>query len=184
MIDLVAYDDAGRLIQGTIELTGGRMADTLAAGGVIVARAVVIGDLVRGRTVRHDEMLVDTRRLRVVLGTGPRGSLMRRVPVLAVPATVHVGAYVVHGMLHAPTPRDPIREAAGRPWLPLTDAVLEHYPAGGVLRERYAVLLVNRSHTHAIVPTDARTHEARWIAASDPVTLTDPERHGRRACRR
>lgn len=183
MLDLVAYDNAGRLIAGTIALTGGRIADTLAAGGIIVARSVVIRDLVRHRSERHDEMLLDTRRLRVVLGTGPRGSLLRRVEVLALPATVHVDGYVVHGMLHAPKPRNPLREAAGRPWLPLTDAVLEHCPSGAILRERYDVLLVNRSHTHAIVPTDARTHEARWVAASDPVTLADPARHGRIAHR-
>lgn len=179
MLDLVAYDNAGRMIAGVIELTGGRMADTLAAGGIIVARAVVIRDLVRDRSERHDEMLLDTRRLRVVLGNGPRGSLLRRVAVLAMPATVHVEGYVVHGLLHAPTPRNPLREAAGRPWLPVTDAVLEHRPAGVTLRERYDVLLVNRSHAHAIVPIDARTHEARWVAASDPVTLVDPARHGR-----
>lgn len=179
MIDLVAYDHLGRLIHGTIQLTGGRLTDTLAAGGIIVAHAVVIRDLVRNRSERHDEMLLDTRRLRIVLGTGPRGSFLRRVAVLAVPATVHVDGYVVHGMLHAPTPRNPLREAAGRPWLPVTDAVLEHCPAGVALRERYDVLLVNRGQAHAIVPTDARTHEARWIAASDPATLVDPARHGR-----
>ena len=183
MIALVAYATAGRLLHGPLERTGGRIADTLAAGGIIVARAVVVRDLVRGRSERHDEMLVDTRRLRVVLGTGPRGSLLRRVPVLAVPATVHVDGYVVHGMLHAPAPRSPVREAAGRPWLPLTDAVLEHQPAGVTLRERYEVLLVNRGHAHAIVPIDAGTHEARWIAASDPATLVDPVRHGRLARR-
>ena len=180
MIDLVAYDATGRMIHGSIERTGGRMADTLAAGGTIVARSVVIRDLARGRTERYDEMLLDTRRLRIVLGTAPRGSLLQRVAVLAVPATVHIDGYVVHGMLHAPTPRDPIREAAGRPWLPLTDAVLEHRRGSVTLRERYETLLVNRSHAHAIVPTDARTHEALWIAAADPVTLVDPGRHGRR----
>jgi hypothetical protein len=179
VIDLVAYDDAGRLIRGTIDLTGGRIADTLAAGGIIVARAVVIRDLLHSRAERHDEMLLDTRRLRVVLGTGPRGSLLRRIEVLALPATVHLGEYVVHGLLHAPAPRNPIREAGIRPWLPLTDAVLERNRRGSVLRERYDVLLVNRSHAHAVVATDARTHEARWIAASDPATLEDPGRHGR-----
>jgi hypothetical protein len=183
MVDLVAYDSAGRLIHGLIDLTGGRIADTLAAGGIIVARAVTIRDLGRERTERHDEMLLDTRRLRVVLGTDPRGSLLRRVPVLAVPVTVHVDRYVVHGMLHAPTPRNPVREAAVRPWLALTDAILEHQPGRATLRERYEVLLVNRTRAHAIVPTDARTHEARWIAASDPVTLADPGRFGRVARR-
>lgn len=181
MIDLVAYDSNARLIRATIDLTGGRIADTLAAGGLIVARGVVIRDLAHGRTERRDEMLLDTRRLRVVLGTDPRGSLLRRVPVLAVPATVHVDPYVVHGMLHAPTPGNPVREASVRPWLALTDAILEHRPAGSVLRERYDVLLVNRGHAHAIVPTDARTHEARWIVASDPVSLAAPARHGHRA---
>jgi hypothetical protein len=179
VLDLVAYDHAGRLIHGTIELTGARITDTLAAGGIIVARAVVIRDLARNRTERHDEMLLDTRRLRVVLGTGPRGSLLQRVTVLALPATIHVSDYVVHGLLHAPTPRNPVREAAGRPWLPVTDAVLEHRPAGSILRERYDVLLVNRGHAHAIVPTDARTHDARWIAATDPATLANPLRFGR-----
>ena len=181
MIDLVAYDDNGHLIQCAIELTGGRIADTLAAGGMILAHGAVVRNMARDRTERRDEMLLDTRRLRVVLGTGPRGSLLRRVPVLAVPATVHVERFVVHGMLHAPVPRNPLRDAAGRSWLALTDAILEHRPAGIVLRERYDVLLVNRAHAHAVVPTDARTHEARWIAASDPVTMPDPARHGRRA---
>jgi hypothetical protein len=180
VIDIVAFDASDRMIRGSIELTGSRLTDTLAAGGVIVAHAVLIRDLARGRVERHERVLLDTRRLRIALATGPRGSLLQRVAVLALPATVHVDGYVVHGLLHAPTPRDPVREAAHRSWLPLTDCVLEHRPGGVLLRERYDGLLVNRAHAHAIVATDARAHEARWVAASDPASLLDPARFGHR----
>jgi hypothetical protein len=74
-------------------------------------------------------------------------------------------------------------EIAGRPWLPLTEAILEHQPAGVPIRERYDVLLVNRAMAHAIVRTDALTLQARWVAAGDPASLLDPARHGRRTVR-
>jgi hypothetical protein len=181
VIDLVAYDSGGRLIRGTIDLTGARLTDTLAEGGIIVARGVTIRDPRRSRLERHHELLVDTRRLRVALATGPRGSLLQRVQVTAIPATIHADPYVVHGMLHAPAPRDPLAEAGSRPWLPLTDAVLEHRPGGVLVRERYPALLVNRRHAHAIVPTDALTHDARWDAAADPASMLEPERYARQA---
>jgi len=180
VIDLVAYDVAGRTIRGSIELTGSRLTDTLAAGGIIVARGVVIRDLARGRTERHDEVLLDTRRLRIALATGPRGSILQRVAVTPFPAIVHVDPYVVHGLLHAPVARNPLIEACARPWLPLTEAVLEHRAAGIPVRERYDALLVNRGHAHAIVRTDALALQARWVAAGDPASLLDPARHGRR----
>jgi hypothetical protein len=174
VIDLVAYDDAGRLLTARIGMTGSRLTDTLAAGGLIAASDVVIRDLAGGPEERHDDAVIDTRALRIALATPPRGSLLYRVSVVPFPATVHVGGYTVHGLLHAPPVRHGLRDASLRPWLPLTDAVLEHRPSTLVIRERYDVLLVNRAHAHAIVQTDRRSLEARWIAASDPASLRDP----------
>ena len=97
-------------------------------------------------------------------------TLLRSSAVVPFPAVVHVDRYVVHGLLHAPQVRNPLREAASRPWLPLTEAVLEHQPAGVPVRERYEGLLVNRSHTHAIVRTDAaalQSHERAVIVRHD-----------------
>jgi hypothetical protein len=174
VIDLVAYDDAGCLLTARIALTGSRLTDTLAAGGLIVATGVVIRDMATGRMERRDQAVLDTRALRIALATPPRGSLLHRVAVIPFPATVHVDGYTVHGLLHAPPARHGLRDASQRPWLPLTDAVLEHRPSTLVVRERYDALLVNRSHAHAIVQTDRRTLESRWIAAGDPASLQDP----------
>lgn len=179
MIDLVAYDGADRVIRATIPLVGGRLTDTLAAGGIILARGVIVSDLARGRVQRHDELLVDTGRLRIALGTEPRGSLLRRELVVPIPVVVHADPYVVHGLLHAPPARSAIREARTRPWLPITEAVLEHRPRGVPLRERYDVLLVNRAWVHAVARSDAASLEARWALASEPGELRDPARHGR-----
>ncbi len=182
MIDLVAYDDAGRVLTARIPMTGSRLTDTLAAGGVIAGLGVTVRHGPGGPVLETaDEALIDTRALRIALATPPRGSLLHRVTVVPIAATIHVGPYTVHGLLHAPPARHALRDASHRPWLPVTDAVLEHAPATLPVRERYDVLLVNRAHTQAIVPTDRRTVEARWIAAGDPASLRDPGRFGRRA---
>jgi len=165
MIDLVAWDISGREIHGSIELTGPRLSDALAAGPAIFATDVTIVDPEVGSIERRASLTVDIRRLVLVMATGPRGSAALRVPSVKHPAELHVGRYNLHGMLHEPATRGLGRALEGRPWLPLTDAVMERVRGGQFARERFEVLLVNRAHIQAILPMSSIAHELRWLAA-------------------
>ncbi|MEI7745409.1 MAG: hypothetical protein WCK58_16860 [Chloroflexota bacterium] len=166
MIDLVAFDAEDRCLRGRIELSADRLADALAAGGALAVKDAQVIDLHSDRRELHAHLLVDARTLSIVVATGPRGSWRRRVPVVTCPAQLYVGRYMLHGILHAARSQDPVTNAATRPWLAMTEAILEHNEAGRIIRERYEVLLINRAHAKAIVRTSEDAHESHWLAAT------------------
>lgn len=165
MIDLVAWDIAGRDIHATMDLTGPRLGDMLAAGPSIFATDVTIVDPEVGSIEQRPSLAIDVRRLVLVMATGPRGAAALRIPSIKHPAELHVGRYNIHGMIHEPATRGLGRALEGRPWLAVTDAVLERVRGGEFERERFDVLLVNRAHVQAILPMTSAMHELRWLAA-------------------
>lgn len=168
MIELIGFDTANRVIRGRIELTADRLTDRLGAGDALLAHDVIVRHLATGATEEHQQVLVETRDLLVVVATGPRGSTLRRIPVATCAATILVGRYMVHGVIHAPSRHDPVRTAESRLWLPVTEAVLEQHAAGRPDRHRFDTLLVNRMHTTAIMRIDEGAHETHWLAARVP----------------
>jgi hypothetical protein len=165
MIDLVAWDISGREIHGTIELTGARLGDALAAGPAIFATDVTTIDPEVGTIECRASLTIDIRRLVLVMATGPGGAAALRVPAVKHAAELHVGRYTIHGLIHEPATRGLGRALEGRPWLPVTDAVLERVRGGFLERERFEVVLVNRAHIQAILPVSSTAHELRWLAA-------------------
>ncbi len=168
-IDFLAYDSDNRVLQARVVLTGDRLTDVLAAGAPIPAEEIVVRDLRTHVAADPGLRAIDPTRLAIVVATGPRGSMLHRVDTEAQPVSIHVDRYVVHGWIHAPAPKNPLDHVHTRPWLPVTDAVLEHHGAGRPWRERFGTLLVNRSHAKGIALIDEQTHEMHWLAGTAPV---------------
>jgi hypothetical protein len=165
LIDLLAFDDETGAVRARIELLGDRLVDLLASGDPINARDVQLVDLQTNRVEELPSRSIDARRLAIVVATGPRGARSRRVETECRPVSVTIGRYVVHGYLHAPAPADPIDRVFERVWLPLTEAILEYQGSGGIRRERFDVLLVNREFARTLSVIDEGTHERHWLAA-------------------
>ena len=168
-IDLLAYDTDNHVLHARVDLVGDRLADLLAQGGPIPASNVVVRDLRTKAVSSPPGMTLDPSRLSIIVATGPRGSLRRRVQTESRAVSMYVGRYVVHGFVHAPAPLDPMEQLQVRRWLPVTEAVLEHHACGRAWRERFATLLVNRDHAKAIVLIDEATHEMHWLAGTRPL---------------
>ena len=154
MIDFLAYDITDHLLASrtTIDVEGLR-----------------VRSLVR-KEVRHPPSgSVSLADVCIVIATGPPGSQYKRVQTVYCPVTIHAGPYMVHGYLHAPPRESPVKVAEQRAWLALTDAVLEYTYHWQTIRERHEVLLVNRLQAKALIVTDDRSHESRWLAGKAPI---------------
>jgi hypothetical protein len=169
MIDFLAYDIADHVLHGRIELRGDRLADLLAGQTAVDVEGLRVRSLAR-KDVRHAaSRTVSVADLCIVIATGPTGSQYRRIQTVSSPVTIHAGPYMVHGYLHAPHRESPVEAAAQRAWLALTEAVLEYTYGWQTIRERHDVVLVNRLQAKALIVTDERSHESRWLAGKAPV---------------
>jgi hypothetical protein len=164
LIDLLAFDDETGAIRARIELSGDRLVDLLASGSPLDAHDVQLVDLQTNRVQDLSSKFIEPRHLAIVVATGPRGARNRRVETESRPVSVTIGRYVVHGYLHAPAPADPVDRVFERVWLPLTEAILEYQGGGGIHRERFDVLLVNREWARTLSVIDEGTHERHWLA--------------------
>lgn len=151
-VELRALTHDGVAVTGRVVLRGGRIADLLSLDGPIPVEELALHALADGSRLEHVGGVVATERLAVVTATGPRGSRYDRVRTVAGPVTLHVARYLVHGTLHAPEPGGGRSGGSPRrPWLAVTDAVVQYEAEGAPRAERLAVVLVNRRHVRAIV---------------------------------
>ncbi len=169
MIDFLAYDIADHVLHGRIELQGDRLVDLLASRTTIDVTGLRVRSLARKEVRRSATGLVNLADVCIVIATGPPGSQYKRVQTVFSPVTIHAGMYMVHGYLHAPPPENPVKAAEQRTWLALTDAVLEYTYHWQTIRERHDVLLVNQHQAKALIVTDERSHESRWLAGKAPI---------------
>ena len=173
MFDFLAFDDGSGAIRGRVELAGARMADLLARGGAIPLVDVELHDL-RSRSVEAaDVRAIDPSRLVIVVATGPRGALSRRIETASRPVSLAIGRFTVHGFLHAPYPADPIAQVFDRVWIPLTDAVLEYQGGGRMCRDRFDTLLVNREAAMSLSAINESAYEIHWLAGGRPELLPE-----------
>ncbi len=169
VIDLVAWDLRGRELHGFVELTGTRVSDMLLAGEPLNATDVTIVDHDAGAVERWDFLAIDPAELSIALATGPRGARALRQPSHGELAEIHVGATIIHGVLYTGDQPFTFDRAAYRPWVPVTDAVMERRLGGAFSRERFGTLILNRERIDAVNALSSSTHETRWLAAKPPV---------------
>ena len=169
MIEFLGYDITDHVVHARIEFQGDRLIDMLNSVSSVVAEDVRARSLANSQVIRPHGSVINLDDMAVVVATGPRGSDIKRIRTIVAPVTIYAGPYVVHGYLHAPPHESPVSFAQLRSWLPLTEAVLEYSFRWQAVRERHDTLLVNRAHAKAVVTTDERTHEARWLAGGTPI---------------
>jgi len=169
MIEFLAYDITDHVVHARIEFQGDRLIDMLNSTSSVVAEDIRSRSLANSQVIRPHGSVINLDDMVIVVATGPRGSDIKRIRTIVAPVTIYAGAYVVHGYLHAPPHESPLTYSQHRLWLPLTEAVLEYAFRWQGVRERHDTLLVNRSHAKAVITTDERTHEARWLAGGTPI---------------
>lgn len=151
-IDFVGFT-ADRRITAMIPLADDRLSDMLNSVTRVVLRDAVVGDLTEEGPSLSGDVTLPVGDLVAVVGTGRRGSEMRRRRTAVRRVSVGLGRYTVSGCLHVPPdqgdfPRhaDPAAILAGRDILvPITDASIT-YDVGGIMTtEEHQTILVNRA---------------------------------------
>lgn len=142
-----------RKITAMIPLADDRLSDMLNSVTRVVLRDAVVGDLAEGGPSLTGDVTLPVGELVAVVGTGRRGSEMRRRRTSVRRVTVGLGRYTVVGSLHVdpsggdlPQRGDPAAILAGRDILvAFTDASIT-YDCGGVMTsESHETILVNRA---------------------------------------
>jgi hypothetical protein len=129
-------------VSAEVELPTDRLSDFLAATTEFMVDRPAFRALDDGHVVEADsaELLRDD--LCLVVATGPRGRLERRIWTRQHPVRARVGPYIVIGYLHAPPTIDPFRTTDRRAIVALTDCLVGYSDAGRpVWIEASAVLL-------------------------------------------
>ena len=151
-IDFVGFT-ADRRITAMIPLADDRLSDMLNSVTRIVLRDAVVGDLTEEGPSLSGDITLPVGDLVAVVGTGRRGSEMRRRRTAVRRVSVGLGRYTVSGCLHVPPDQndfpqhaDPAAILAGRDILvPITDASITYDLAGVMKTEEHETILVNRA---------------------------------------
>lgn len=122
-IPFTAYAD-DCTVSGQLDLGTDRLSDLLAASSEIEIESPEFQALDDGRTVSAPSCEIGRDDLCVVLATGPRGRIERRLWTRQHPVRLRVGPYLVIGSLHSPPTIDPFRTTDRRPIVALTSCAI------------------------------------------------------------
>lgn len=142
-----------RRITAMIPLADDRLSDMLNSVTRIVLRDAVVGDLTEGGPTVTGDVTLPVGELFAVVGTGRRGSEMRRRRTAVRRVSIGLGRYTVSGCLHMmpgqddlPQQGDPSTILAGRDILvPITHASITYDVADVKTTEEHETILVNRA---------------------------------------
>ncbi|HEY2888549.1 MAG TPA: hypothetical protein VGJ17_08030 [Candidatus Limnocylindrales bacterium] len=137
-------------VTGELALESDRLSDFLASTDEFAVGTASFRALDDGRTVEADSADICRDDLCVVVASGPRGRLERRLWTRQYPVRARVGPYLVLGYLHAPPTIDPLRTTDRRPILAMTSSILEYAEAGAAVRIESDALLVNSAKIDAL----------------------------------
>jgi hypothetical protein len=159
-------------VNGAVDLQTDRLSDFLASTTEFEVDQPAFRALDDGRTVTASSCAIGRDDLYVILATGPRGRVDRRLWTRQHPVRARVGPYVVIGYLHAPPTVDPMRTTDRRPIVAMTGCIVGYAEAGApVWLDADAVLL----NTHKIDLLEAASEEDLGLAREYERTSTvDP----------
>jgi len=158
-------------LTGEVALPGDRLSDFLASTIEFDVRGASFHALDDGRTVEADSAAVCRDDLCVVIATGPRGRVDRRLWTRQYPVRARVGPYLVLGYLHSPPTVDPFHTADRRPIVALTGCTVEYAEAGEVVRIESDVVLVNSRKIERL--EHATDHDLRLGASVELPPIVD-----------
>ncbi len=132
------------LISGRFDLRAKRLTDQLNAESTVALEDVVLEGL-DGHRVTAPTFTIDRSQLCAVVGRGPRGQRVMRIPTEKRRLQAQIGPYVALGRYHGPLGATSLRNFTERePMVPITDATIA-FSVGGILEVRDApTLIVNR----------------------------------------
>lgn len=130
-------------VNGEIALRSDRLSDFLSATVEFEVSGAHFRALEDGHEVDADSASVLRDDLCVVVATGPRGRIERRLWTRQHPVRARVGPYVVLGYLHAPPTIDPLRTTDRRPIVALTGCHVGYTQGGQPVWAESDAVLVN-----------------------------------------
>ena len=143
-------------VSGELTLPTDRLSDFLSSTDEYEVANPSFRALDDGRTVTAESSTIGRDDLCVVLATGPRGRVDRRLWTRHYPVRARVGPYTVFGYLHAPPTIDPMRLADRRPIVALTGCTVEYTESGEVVRTEAEAVLVNSAKIDHLEAANAR----------------------------
>ena len=117
-------------VSGSLALTSDRLSDFLASTVEFEVEGAAFKALDDGRVVDAESVAVGRHDLCIVIASGPRGRVERRLWTRQHPVRAHVGPYTVLGYLHAPPTIDPMRTTDRRAIVALTGCLVEYVEVG------------------------------------------------------
>jgi hypothetical protein len=170
-IPFTAYAD-DCTVSGELAIRADRLSDFLASTTEFEVARPSFRALDDGRTVSADSCAVERDDFCLVLATGPRGRVERRLWTRQHPVRVRVGPYIVIGYLHSPPTIDPFRTTDRRPIVALTSSIVG-YVAGEqtVWSEADAVLVNTAKIDHLETASEEDIGLAKRLELQ---TATDP----------
>jgi len=169
------------LIVGRFDLDAVRLTDQLNGEHEITLRDVTLEGLDGGR-IEVASFTIERSQLCAVVGSGPRGAEVLRVPTDARRLQAQIGPYTVLGRYHGPVGGTNLRTFSERdPMVRLTDATIA-YVVDGILEVRdEMVLIVNRElavwyHDHddgSTVGAPPERSALAWPQARSPIVTLD-----------
>lgn len=130
-------------VSGEIALRTDRLSDFLASTVEFEIASPSFRALDDGRTVTAVSCAIERDDLCLILATGPRGQVGRRLWTRQHAVRIRVGPYVVIGYLHSPPTIDPFRTTARRPIVALTSCVVGYVAQGETIWVEAEAVLIN-----------------------------------------
>lgn len=139
-------------VSGEIALRTDRLSDLLASTAEYEVEHPSFKALDDGREVTSESCAVGRDDLCLILASGPRGRVGRRLWTRQHPVRARVGPYTVLGYLHSPPTIDPLRTTDRRPIVALTACTVEYEEQGTRIRIESDAVLVNTSKIMRLEP--------------------------------
>jgi hypothetical protein len=130
-------------VTGELALRTDRLSDFLASTEEFELTSPSFRALDDGREVTAASCEIERADLCVVLATGPRGRVERRLWTRQHPVRIRVGPYTVIGYLHSPPTIDPFRTTDRRPIVALTASAVGYADGGSTTWVDAGAVLVN-----------------------------------------
>lgn len=130
-------------VSGELSIEGDRLADFLTSAVEFEVRNASFRALEDGRVVDAASAQLYVDDLCLIVASGPRGRVERKLWTRQYPVRVRVGPYAVLGYLHAPPTIDPFHLADRRAIVALTACTVEYVEGGTTVRIESDAILLN-----------------------------------------
>lgn len=158
------------LVSGQLALESDRLSDFLSSTTEFELEQPSFHALDDGREVSADSCQLTRDDLCVVMATGPRGQVERRLWTRQHAVRVRVGPYTVVGYLHAPPTIDPFHMAERRSIVALTSSIVGRPDGAGTTWVEADAVLVNTAKIeHLETATEDDIRLAKSIEAPPDV---------------